>query len=164
MHLVSTDENALLALTSDTMFRIVNLGLMVSGSAALVYLLDTHGANALHIISLMCFFKQMISYSATFYANGIVESKGVTTSLYILAACQGVCWLATIPMYIFGKRARSFVRSETLFNTHSDTDVMFFADRSAPKALLGISCITTLFHCGNELDVIELEGPSVSYL
>ena len=148
MHLVSTDENALLALTSDTMFRIVNLGLMVSGSAALVYLLDTHGANALHIISLMCFFKQMISYSATFYANGIVESKGVTTSLYILAACQGVCWLATIPMYIFGKRARSFVRSETLFNTHSDTDVMFFADRSAPKALLGISCITTLFHCG----------------
>lgn len=77
----------------------------------MVYLLDTHGHNAIHIVSLITVLRQAVTYGASFFANGVVQSRGVTTSLYILAACQGFCWLSAIPMYIFGKRVRSFVRS-----------------------------------------------------
>ena len=81
----------------------------VSGSTAMVYLLDAHGPNALHIVALINFVKDMVLYGTTFFANGMVQSRGVTVSLYILGACQGFCWLATIPMYVYGKRVRSFV-------------------------------------------------------
>ncbi|KAM5535246.1 hypothetical protein V8D89_011052 [Ganoderma adspersum] len=82
---------------------------LVSGAALFPYLLDAHGDNALHIISLMDFAKNVLIYASAFFANGIVLSAGIKLSLLIYGACQAVCWLTTIPMYVYGKRARSFV-------------------------------------------------------
>ncbi|KAH8099796.1 MFS general substrate transporter [Cristinia sonorae] len=87
----------------------LNFSMAVSGSTAVVYLLDTHGPNALHILALSNFSKNMVLYGSTFFANGMVQNRGVTVSIFILAACQGFCWLSTIPMYIFGKRVRSYI-------------------------------------------------------
>ncbi|KAI0640296.1 MFS general substrate transporter [Trametes polyzona] len=87
----------------------LNFSMVVSGSAAVTYLLDTHGPNALHILALSNFGKNMVLYGSTFFANGMVLSRGVKVSLLILGACQAFCWLASIPMYIFGKRVRSFI-------------------------------------------------------
>lgn len=83
--------------------------MVVSGSAAVTYLLDTHRENALHILAGTNFAKNMVLYGSTFFANGIVLSRGVKAALLILGACQAFCWLATVPMYIYGKRVRSFV-------------------------------------------------------
>lgn len=83
--------------------------MVVSGSAAVTYLLDMHGENALHVLALSNFGKNMVLYGFTFFANGMIQRRGVRTSLLILAGCQAACWLASIPMYIFGKRVRSFV-------------------------------------------------------
>ena len=87
----------------------LNFSMVVSGGAAVTYLLDTHGANALHILSITNFAKNMVLYGSTFFANGIIVSRGVKVSLLILGACQAVCWLASVPMYVYGKRVRSFV-------------------------------------------------------
>ena len=87
----------------------LNFSMVVSGGAAVTYLLDTHGANALHILSITNFAKNMVLYGSTFFANGIIISRGVKVSLLILGACQAVCWLASVPMYVYGKRVRSFV-------------------------------------------------------
>ena len=87
----------------------LNFSMVVSGSAAVTYLLDTHRANALHILALSNFGKNMVLYASTFFANGIILSHGVKVSLLILGACQAVCWLASVPMYVFGKRVRAFV-------------------------------------------------------
>ena len=92
----------------------LNFSIVVSGSAAVTYLLDTHGTNALHILALSNFGKNMVLYGSTFFANGMVLSRGVKVSLLILGACQAFCWLASIPMYIFGKRVRSFVSRRLL--------------------------------------------------
>ncbi|RDX44305.1 MFS general substrate transporter [Lentinus brumalis] len=89
-----------------TMF---NFSMVVSGSAAVTYLLDTHRENALHILAVTNFAKNMVLYGSTFFANGIILNRGVKVSLLILGACQAFCWLASIPMYIFGKRVRSFI-------------------------------------------------------
>ena len=91
------------------MDRMLNFSIVVSGSAAVTYLLDTHGTNALHILALSNFAKNMVLYGSTFFANGMVLSRGVKVSLLILGACQAFCWLASVPMYVYGKRVRSFV-------------------------------------------------------
>ncbi|KAF9011091.1 MFS general substrate transporter [Cyathus striatus] len=93
-----------------------NFSIVVSGAAAVTYLLDTHGENALHVLALSNFGKNMVLYGFTFFANGMIAKRGVKTSLLILAGCQAVCWLASIPMYVFGKRVRSFIaRHHTMF-------------------------------------------------
>ncbi|KAL0951885.1 hypothetical protein HGRIS_008542 [Hohenbuehelia grisea] len=86
-----------------------NFSMVVSGAAAVTYLLDTHGPDALHVLALSNFMKNIVLYGFTFFANGMVLHRGVKTSLLILAACQAFCWLATIPMYIYGKRVRSYI-------------------------------------------------------
>ncbi|KAF5375213.1 hypothetical protein D9758_000497 [Tetrapyrgos nigripes] len=88
---------------------LANFSMVTSGSAAVTYLLDTHGPNALHVLALSNLFKNVVLYSFTFFANGMVESRGVKVSLLILAGCQTFCWLASIPMYVFGKRLRSWI-------------------------------------------------------
>lgn len=87
----------------------LNFSMIISGSAAVTYLLDTHGPNGLHCLTLSNFSKNMVLYGTTFFANGMVMNRGVKTSLLILGGCQAFCFIWSIPMYIFGKRARSYV-------------------------------------------------------
>ena len=87
----------------------LNFSMIISGSAAVTYLLDTHGPNGLHCLTLSNFSKNMVLYGTTFFANGMVLNRGVRTSLLILGGCQAFCFVWSIPMYIFGKRVRSYV-------------------------------------------------------
>ncbi|KAI1784320.1 MFS general substrate transporter [Ganoderma leucocontextum] len=87
----------------------MNVSLVISGGAAVTYLLDTHRENALHILSITTFAREMVFYGSTFFANGFILSRGIKLSLLILGACQAVCWLVCIPMYVYGKRVRSFI-------------------------------------------------------
>ena len=89
--------------------------MVISGSAAITYLLDTHGGNTLHVFALTNFLKNMVLYGCTFFANGMVLDRGIKVSLLILAACQAFCWLLTIPMYRYGKRVRAFVSRRLAF-------------------------------------------------
>lgn len=91
--------------------RMLNFSMVVSGSAAVTYLLDAHGANAVHCLAISNFSKNMVLYGSTFFANGMVENRGVKVALLILGACHAFCFLASVPMYIFGKRVRSYVSS-----------------------------------------------------
>ena len=86
-----------------------NFSMVFSGAASITYLLDTHGGNALHVLALINLMKNMVLYGFTFFANGLVQHRGVKVSLLILAGCQACCWLISIPMYRYGKRVRAFV-------------------------------------------------------
>ncbi|KAI0031049.1 MFS general substrate transporter [Vararia minispora EC-137] len=86
-----------------------NFSMVVSGAAAVTYLLDAHGPNALHCLAVSNFLKNMVLYGFSFFANGMIAARGVKVSLLILAACQAACWSASVPMYLFGKRARAWI-------------------------------------------------------
>ncbi|KAG6829771.1 hypothetical protein H0H92_003561 [Tricholoma furcatifolium] len=95
---------------------LANFSLVVSCAAAVTYLLDTHGPDALHVLALSNFGKNMVLYGFTFFANGMVQDRGVRVSLLILAGIQAFCWVASFPMYVYGKRVRSFIaRHPNLF-------------------------------------------------
>ncbi|OBZ68455.1 hypothetical protein A0H81_11484 [Grifola frondosa] len=85
----------------------LNFSMVVSGSAA--------------CLALSNFGKNMVLYGSTFFANGMVLSRGVKTSLLILGACQAFCWLASIPMYVYGKRARAYIARHPKF-FHADAN------------------------------------------
>ena len=91
------------------MHSMINFSLVTSSGITVAYLIDTHGAGASHIIALADFARAMLSYGVTFFANGIVLARGVKVSLLIVGACQAACWLASVPMYVYGKRVRTFV-------------------------------------------------------
>ena len=93
----------------------VNFSLVVSASAAITYVLDTHGGNALHIFAVTNFLKNMVFYGFTFFVNGMVLQRGLKVSLLILAASQAFCLLLSIPMYRYGKRVRAFVSRRLTF-------------------------------------------------
>nr|VWO94013.1 Multidrug transporter TPO1_2 (Clotrimazole exporter TPO1_2) (Drug:H(+) antiporter TPO1_2) (DHA TPO1_2) [Ganoderma boninense] len=94
----------------------IYFGALVPGVALFPYLIDAHGSNSLHIISLINFAKNVLIYGSAFFANGIILSAGVKLSLIVYGACQAACWLTCIPMYVYGKRARSFIaRHPNLF-------------------------------------------------
>ncbi|KAL4250309.1 MFS transporter superfamily protein [Abortiporus biennis] len=77
---------------------LLNFSMIISGSAAVTYLLDAHGENALHCLAISNFSKNMVLYGSTFFANAF-------------------CFLFSIPMYIFGKRVRSFIARHSNFYT-----------------------------------------------
>ncbi|PIL31142.1 MFS general substrate transporter [Ganoderma sinense ZZ0214-1] len=85
------------------------LSVFISWSPPFTYLIDTHGTNAAHIIVLLKCAKNILSYGATFFANRVILAHGVKATLLVFAACHAACWLASVVMYVFGKRVRSFV-------------------------------------------------------
>ena len=87
----------------------VYFSILASGTTMNAYLIDTHGSNAFHVLSLNHFASSVISYGTTFFANGLVLSAGIKRTLLVLGALQTAFWLSWIPMYVFGKRVRSFV-------------------------------------------------------
>ena len=117
----------------------VSFSLVASAGAATTYVLDTHGTGALYILSLAKVSYHLIVYGTTFFVNGVFVTRGFTTSLLILGVCQAVCCLAPIPMYVYGKRVRSFVSNSRPFCALSPCycRVIIDAERT-PHRLLAI--------------------------
>jgi hypothetical protein len=51
-----------------------NFRMVVSGAAAVTYLLDTRGHNALHVLAITNFSTNVVLYSFAFFANGMVSA------------------------------------------------------------------------------------------
>ena len=52
----------------------LSFGPFISSTAILAYLMDTHSANSLHVITLNDFARYMLTYGTTFFANSLVLS------------------------------------------------------------------------------------------
>ena len=87
----------------------LSFGPFISSTAILAYLMDTHSANSLHVITLNDFARHMLTYGTTFFANSLVLSAGVRRTLFVIGVLLAACGLSAVPMYVYGKRVRSFV-------------------------------------------------------
>ena len=63
----------------------------------------THMAEMRCIIACLCSNKFYEEHFSRWYC------RGVKVSFLTLAACQALCWIWSIPMYMYGKRIRAFV-------------------------------------------------------
>ncbi|EJD08432.1 MFS general substrate transporter [Fomitiporia mediterranea MF3/22] len=100
------------------MYSMISGGQCIGATAICSYLIDVHRTNAPECFALVNFGKDILLYAITLFVNGWVIDLGILRTFGILAAVTAFCVLTGVPMYVFGKRSRSFVaRHPRLFLT-----------------------------------------------
>ncbi|KAF8590984.1 MFS general substrate transporter [Ramaria rubella] len=124
------------------MYTIINVGQGIGTTGAVAYIIDVHRKNAPECFALINFVKNIILYGIARIANSWVTDmvppsafpfQGVLRTFGILAGLSAISILTGVPMYIYGKRARSFVarnprwEHEFQFTLHSPNTLEFLA-------------------------------------
>lgn len=95
-------------LIPDVFLMFVVMGMVMGAVASALYIVDAHRELAVEAFTCLLIFKNMFSFVLTYYAYNWLVAAGVVKTFNIIASIQvGVC-LLSIPMYVFGKRNRSF--------------------------------------------------------
>jgi hypothetical protein len=104
-------------LIPDVFLGFVIIGMVMGAVASALYIVDAHRQIAVEAFTCLLIFKNMFSFVLTYYAYGwITGGSGSIRSLFItIGSIQvGIC-LLSVPMYVFGKRNRSFFYRHDLF-------------------------------------------------
>ncbi|KAJ5709912.1 Major facilitator superfamily domain general substrate transporter [Penicillium malachiteum] len=89
-------------------FAFVVIGMVMGAVASALYIIDAHREISVEAFTCLLVFKNMFSFVLTFYAYDWFAYGGVKHTMTIVGSIQvGIC-LLSIPMYVFGKRNRSF--------------------------------------------------------
>jgi Major Facilitator Superfamily len=97
-------------LLPDVFFAFVIIGMVMGAVASALYIVDAHRQIAVEAFTCLLIFKNMFSFVLTYYAYDWIIGEGgsIKTVFVIIGSIQvGIC-LLSVPMYIFGKRNRSF--------------------------------------------------------
>ncbi|EIT72836.1 hypothetical protein AFCA_003062 [Aspergillus flavus] len=95
-------------LVVDVFFALVIIGMVMGAVASALYIVDAHRQIAIESFTCMLIFKNIFSFILTFFAYEWLLSNGIKPAFLAISSIQmGICVLS-IPMYIFGKRNRSF--------------------------------------------------------
>ncbi|KAF4334058.1 transporter HOL1 [Fusarium beomiforme] len=86
----------------------INLGIQFGIVGVVSYVVDSHRHEAVEAYAAMSFTRNMFTFGMTFYMNNWLIIQGVRDTFFVVGGITTAVLLATIPMYIYGKRARSF--------------------------------------------------------
>ncbi|XP_014560971.1 hypothetical protein COCVIDRAFT_87770 [Bipolaris victoriae FI3] len=89
---------------------LINLGVQLGTTAVVTYVSDCHREESAEAFAIMNFIKNLFAFGLTFYANDWIATQGVRDTFYVIGGTTVAVTLFTIPMYIYGKRARSWVK------------------------------------------------------
>ncbi|KAL4960062.1 major facilitator superfamily domain-containing protein [Aspergillus stella-maris] len=88
---------------------LINLGVQLGTTGVVTYVVDCHREKASEAFATMNFVKNIFSFGLTFYVNGWISSQGVRNVFFTIGGITIGVTLLTVPMYVFGKKARSWV-------------------------------------------------------
>lgn len=98
-------------LIPDVFFGFVIVGMVMGAVASALYVVDAHRDIAVEAFTCLLIFKNIFSFILTYFAYDWITagmSRSVRSTFVIIASIQvGIC-LLSVPMYVFGKRNRSF--------------------------------------------------------
>ncbi|POS75896.1 hypothetical protein DHEL01_v205709 [Diaporthe helianthi] len=87
---------------------LINLGVQLGTTGVVTYIVDCHREQAAEAFAIMNFVKNLFAFGMTFYANDWIMVQGVRNCFFVIGGITAAVVLTTIPMYILGKRARSW--------------------------------------------------------
>ncbi|CAA9956578.1 mfs transporter [Pyrenophora teres f. maculata] len=96
---------------------LINLGVQLGTTAVVTYVSDCHREQSAEAFAIMNFIKNMFAFGLTFYANDWIAVQGVRDAFFVIGGTTIAVTLATIPMYIYGKRARSWVKRYNILDS-----------------------------------------------
>ncbi|GAA5830569.1 hypothetical protein JCM11251_002516 [Rhodosporidiobolus azoricus] len=98
------------------MYSLINAGQAIGATAIIAYVIDCHRAYTAEAIGVVNLVKNLVLFGFTQFAADWVTSMGVADTLYVLAGVTAVCIGSCGLMWVYGKRARSWIaRNEKLF-------------------------------------------------
>ncbi|KAF3481689.1 uncharacterized protein GIQ15_04448 [Arthroderma uncinatum] len=92
----------------DVFFMFVLIGMVMGAVASALYIVDAHREIAIEAFTCLLVFKNMFSFLLTYFAYNWVVLGGPKKVFLIIGGVEVAVCLLSIPMYIFGKRNRSF--------------------------------------------------------
>lgn len=93
---------------------IINFGVQLGTTGVVAYVADCHRPQAAEAFALMNFVKNLFAFGMTFYANDWIAVQGVRNCFFVIGGITVAVVLTTIPMYVYGKRARGFTARHRL--------------------------------------------------
>ncbi|KAH7130023.1 major facilitator superfamily domain-containing protein [Dendryphion nanum] len=88
---------------------LINFGIQLGTTGVVSYIVDCHREKASEAFATMNFIKNMFAFGLTNYLNNWIATQGVRNVFFTMGGLTIGVSLFTIPMYIYGKRARSWV-------------------------------------------------------
>ncbi|KAF2749747.1 MFS transporter-like protein [Sporormia fimetaria CBS 119925] len=99
----------------DFFFGVEVVGMVLGAVASALYIVDAHRDMSIEGFTCLLVFKNLFSFGLTFKGFDWIVSSDIKPVFMILGSIQvGICAL-TIPMYIFGKKNRSFFHRHNVF-------------------------------------------------
>ncbi|KAI9739822.1 MAG: hypothetical protein M1834_006543 [Cirrosporium novae-zelandiae] len=92
----------------DFFFALVVAGMVIGAVASALYVTDAYREQSIEIFTCLLIFKNMLCFGLTFSAYNWILESGILTPFYWMGGIQAFVCLLSIPMYIFGKKNRSF--------------------------------------------------------
>ncbi|KAH8116746.1 MFS general substrate transporter, partial [Phellopilus nigrolimitatus] len=90
-------------------YAIINFGQAVGTIGVVTYVVDSHSHYAPEAFAAMNIIRGFFTFGVTYIITDWIQSQGVLRTFSTIGGINmGIC-LITIPMYIYGKRARSWV-------------------------------------------------------
>ncbi|KLO08371.1 putative cycloheximide resistance protein [Schizopora paradoxa] len=90
-------------------FGLIVFGVTIGSSAAIGYVVDSHRQARNSTLGGVIAFKNVLSFAMTFFINDWLASRGILNMFGVVGGVTLFTCILTIPMYIYGKRARSWI-------------------------------------------------------
>lgn len=88
---------------------LINFGIQLGTTGVVSYVVDCHREKAGEAFATMNFIKNLFAFGLTNYLNNWLATQGTRNVFFTIGGITIGVSLLTIPMYIYGKRARSWV-------------------------------------------------------
>ncbi|KAF2499648.1 major facilitator superfamily transporter [Lophium mytilinum] len=104
----------------DFFFALEVMGMVLGAVASALYIVDAHREISVEAFTCLLVFKNIFSFGLTWSSYDWLVQTGVKPVFMAVASVQVVVCLLSIPMYIFGKKNRSFIARHNIFFKISD--------------------------------------------
>ncbi|TGZ79326.1 MFS general substrate transporter [Ascodesmis nigricans] len=84
------------------------MGMVLGATSSALYLVDAHRDIAIESFTALLLFKNFFSFALTWYGFDWINETSVWKMMWAAGTAQICICLLSVPMYIFGKRNRSF--------------------------------------------------------
>ncbi|KAG4441596.1 hypothetical protein IFR05_002931 [Cadophora sp. M221] len=88
---------------------LINFGIQLGTTGVVSYVVDCHRDKSGEAFAAMNFVKNMFAFGLVNYINDWIATQGTRNVFFVIGGLTVAASLTTIPMYIWGKRARSWV-------------------------------------------------------
>lgn len=95
---------------------LINVGAQLGATGVTAYVVDSHRQHAAECFASMNLLKNLFAFGLSFFSNDWIANQGVRYAFFTVGGITIGATLTTIPMYIYGKRARSFVWRHNLLD------------------------------------------------